>query len=222
VVSNLALRIGSAAVLAPLALVTAWLGGWPFTAFWAAAAAAVLWEWARLVSGALWIAGGIAYAALMVLAPVLLRADAELGFAAIVFLFTIVWTTDILGYFAGRAIGGAKLMPTISPKKTWAGAIAGTIGAVATASVVAVGFGAARLTAVAVIAFVLSVMAQFGDLMESAIKRHFDTKDASQLIPGHGGVMDRLDGFWAASVTAAVIGIAHGGYAAAGRGLLLW
>jgi len=117
--SNLALRAISTVVLAPLAVVTAYLGGWPFALFWAAAAIAVLWEWVSLVSGALWIVAGIAYACILWLAPMLLRADQAGGFKALLLLFVIVWTTDVLGYFVGRTIGGPKLCAAISPKKTW-------------------------------------------------------------------------------------------------------
>lgn len=220
--SNLALRVASAAVLAPLALVTAYLGGWPFAAFWAIAAAAVLWEWNKLVTGTIWTLAGLIYAGIMLLAPVVLRADPNYGFFAIALLFAIVWTTDILGYFGGRAIGGPKLMPAVSPKKTWSGALVGTLGAMVAAIIVARWFGAAALLPVAGIAIILSVTAQFGDLLESWIKRRFGAKDASQIIPGHGGVMDRLDGFWAAALVASVIGIAHGGFDDAARGLLVW
>lgn len=220
--SNLALRVASAAVLAPIALLVAYMGGLPFALFWAVAAAAVLWEWVSLVAGPLWIAAGIGYALTMFAAPFALRADAEFGFQVMVLLFAIVWTTDVCGYFAGRAIGGPKLMPAISPKKTWAGAVAGTAGAVIVAVAAAKMIGQLNLGAIAVIAFILSVVAQGGDLLESAIKRHFGAKDASHIIPGHGGVMDRLDGFWTAAIVAAVIGIARGGWEDAARGLLVW
>ena len=152
----------------------------------------------------------------------LLRADAQLGFLAMVLLFAIVWTTDILGYFAGRAIGGPKLLPAISPKKTWSGAIAGTLGAMIVAVLVAGFFGSFNRAALAVIALLLSVVAQLGDLLESWVKRQFGAKDASQLIPGHGGVMDRLDGFWAAALVGCVIGLLRGGFDGAARGLLVW
>jgi phosphatidate cytidylyltransferase len=220
--SNLALRVASAAVLAPIALLVTYMGGLPFALFWAVAAAAVLWEWVSLVAGPLWIAAGIGYALTMFAAPFALRADAEFGFQVMVLLFAIVWTTDVCGYFAGRAIGGPKLMPAISPKKTWAGAVAGTAGAVIVAVAAAKMIGQLNLGAIAVIAFILSVVAQGGDLLESAIKRHFGAKDASHIIPGHGGVMDRLDGFWTAAIVAAVIGIARGGWEDAARGLLVW
>lgn len=268
--NNLMLRIGSAAVLGPLALVTAYLGGWPFALFWGLAAAAVLWEWTTLVAGAghrlmlsacggaiavaaviawhgrpvaaillvglgtlaalifaprerrLWIAAGIGYAGTMLLAPMLLRADEADGFLAMLLLFAIVWTTDVLGYFAGRAFGGPKLLPIVSPKKTWSGAIAGTLGAMIVAVLVAGLFGTFNKTAIAIIALLLSVVAQFGDLLESWVKRQFGAKDASHLIPGHGGVMDRLDGFWAAALVGCLIGLVRGGFDGAARGLLVW
>ena len=216
------LRIVSAAVLGPIAIAAAYFGGWPFAVFWAAAAAAVLWEWTKLVTGLIWTMAGIGYAGIMLLAPLLLRADNTYGFLALVLLFAIVWTTDILGYFAGRAIGGPKLLPAISPKKTWSGAIAGTLGAMIVAVLVANYFGTFNMTAIAIIALLLSIMAQLGDLLESWVKRQFGAKDASHLIPGHGGVMDRLDGFWAAALVGCVIGLLHGGFDGAARGLLVW
>jgi phosphatidate cytidylyltransferase len=269
-VNNLVLRIISAAVLGPIAIVAAYLGGWPFAVFWGAAAIAVLWEWTTLVAGPthrlmlsscasaiavsamvawrgrpiaaillvgmgalaalifaphgrrLWITGGIGYAGALLLAPMLLRADGSRGFLAMVLLFAIVWTTDILGFFAGRAFGGPKLMPAISPKKTWSGAIAGTLGAMVVAVPIAGLFGSFNRVAIAIVALLLSVVAQFGDLFESWVKRQFGAKDASRLIPGHGGVMDRLDGFWAAALAGALIGLTRGGFDAPARGLLVW
>jgi phosphatidate cytidylyltransferase len=220
--SNLLLRVVSAIVLAPIALGTMYVGGWPFTLFWAAAALAVLWEWTTLVKGPLWTIAGILYAAVMVLAPVILRRDAEYGLFAILLLFGVVWATDILGYFAGRAFGGPKLWPAVSPKKTWSGAIAGTLGAALVAAAGAAYFDRFQLGTIAGTSVLLSVVAQLGDLMESAIKRKFGAKDASHIIPGHGGVMDRLDGFWAAALVGCLIGLVRGGFDAPARGLLLW
>ena len=262
-------RILSAAILAPVAIVVAYVGGWPFVLFWGAAAIAILWEWMGLVAAARqmpvavgaaaivlsapliilgwplaalavivlggvaaalltpqqrrgWAAAGVVYAGLMLAAPLLLRGDGLIGAEAFFLLFAIVWTTDVLGYFAGRAIGGPKLAPSISPAKTWSGAIAGIVG---TAIVVALGSRLvphARMSTLIVVAIALSVMSQLGDLLESAFKRRFGTKDTSRLIPGHGGVMDRLDGFWAAAVCAALVGVLRGGFAAPAAGLLLW
>ena len=237
--NNLVLRIASAAVMAPLALFTAYLGDWPFALFWSLAAL-VAWHGRPIAAvmlvglGALaalifaprerrlWITAGIGYAGAMLLAPMLLRADDIDGFLAMVLLFAIVWTTDVLGYFAGRAFGGPKLMPAVSPKKTWSGAVAGALGAMIVAVLVASLFGTFNWAAIAIVALLLSVVAQAGDLLESWVKRQFGAKDASRLIPGHGGVMDRLDGFWAAALIGCLIGLSRGGFAGAARGLLVW
>jgi phosphatidate cytidylyltransferase len=268
--SDLALRVCSALVLVPLALATAYLGGWPFAVFWGVAAMGVLWEWTSLVAGTdrrfvlmtgaaslalalalvvsglplaavivlaistlaaaslapaerrLWIAGGIPYAGALGLAPIVLRSDREDGFLAVIFLFAVVWTTDIAAYFIGRAAGGPKLVPQVSPKKTWSGAIGGTLAAVVVALALAKTAALAGLFTIAMLAIVLSVFAQAGDMFESFLKRRFGAKDSSHLIPGHGGLMDRLDGFVTASVVATAIGLARGGFEAPGRGLLVW
>ena len=268
--NNLALRILSAAILAPLAVFAAYHGGWAFALFWAVAAVVILWEWTTMVAGAthrlmflscggaialaaflawlgrpivailmvglgglaaaifapaerrVWITAGIAYAGALLLAPVFLRADDMFGLAVIVLLFAIVWTTDVFAFFAGRALGGPKLLPAVSPKKTWSGAVVGVFGAILVALLVASFFGSFNRTAIIMIALVLSVVSQIGDLFESWVKRQFGVKDSSQLIPGHGGVMDRLDGFWAAALVACIIGLVRGGFDAPARGLLQW
>ena len=169
-----------------------------------------------------WLAAGVPYAGAMALAPIVLRSDAEFGFIAMIFVFAVVWTTDIAAYFVGRAVGGPKLAPRLSPNKTWSGSIGGLAGAVL-AGVLVVHFGGVgSLPAAIVVAIALSTLGQIGDLFESAIKRRFGVKDAGSLIPGHGGLMDRLDGFVAAAVLACVIGLAHGGMDAPARGLLIW
>jgi phosphatidate cytidylyltransferase len=113
-------------------------------------------------------------------------------------------------------------MARVSPKKTWSGALAGAAAAVLAGVAVARTAGLAGLVPVAVIALLLSVVAQAGDLFESALKRRFGAKDSSHLIPGHGGLMDRLDGFVTAALLAALIGLARGGFESPGRGLLVW
>ncbi len=168
-----------------------------------------------------WVVAGIGYAGMMLLSPLLLRVDPDYGFLAMVLLFAVVWATDIVAYFVGRALGGPLLCPSISPKKTWSGAVGGAVGAMAAAVAIGHLFDANRQV-FAVLGLVLSVVAQLGDLLESWIKRHFGAKDASHLIPGHGGVMDRLDGFWAAALVACLIGLARGGLHNATLGLLIW
>jgi phosphatidate cytidylyltransferase len=170
----------------------------------------------------IWVAGVIPYAGALALAPIVLRADDEDGFLAMIFLFAIVWATDIGAYFVGRALGGPKLVPQVSPNKTWAGALGGLIASVVVAVAVAKVAALTALFALAMLAVVLSVFAQGGDLFESFLKRRFHAKDSIRLIPGHGGLMDRLDGFVSASAAAALIGLARGGFEAPGHGLLVW
>jgi phosphatidate cytidylyltransferase len=169
-----------------------------------------------------WLVAGVPYAGAMALAPIVLRSDAEFGFIAMIFVFAVVWATDIAAYFVGRAVGGPKLAPRLSPNKTWSGSIGGLAGAVLAAVLVVHFGGAGAMPAAIVAAIALSAVAQVGDLAESALKRRFGVKDAGSLIPGHGGLMDRLDGFVAAAVLASLIGLAHGGMDAPARGLLIW
>ena len=177
---------------------------------------------AALLGRQRWTAVGVVYAACVVIPAVVLRADPGYGFVAIMVLFAVVWGTDIAAYFGGRLLGGPKLWPRVTPKKTWSGALVGA--GVATLAGVGVAWTAdlKNLAAVAAICLGLSVASQAGDLFESAIKRRFGAKDASTLIPGHGGLMDRLDGFVAAALAAAVVGASRGGIEAPARGLLIW
>jgi phosphatidate cytidylyltransferase len=227
--SNLFVRVVAALVLVPLALGTAYWGGWPYAVFWAVATLAVLYEWMSLVTGPkgeagalmLWRLAGLLYAGVLFAGAMALRSDTAYGFSAILLLFAVVWSTDIAGYFVGRAVGGAKLAPRISPGKTWAGAIGGAVAAVLAAFVVAATMQS-QVLPLMVLGLLLSVASQAGDLLESFIKRRFGAKDAGFLIPGHGGVMDRIDGFWAALVVASVIGLIRGGLESPARGLMLW
>jgi phosphatidate cytidylyltransferase len=170
----------------------------------------------------LWAAAGVVYAGALLSGPALLRGDREWGLTAVLFLFANVWATDIFAYFCGRTIGGPLLWREVSPKKTWSGAVGGLVGGVAAGVAVAYASGIGRLGIVGVMALVLSVLAQAGDLFESAVKRRFGAKDAGHLIPGHGGLMDRLDGFLVAALAGLLIGIARQGIAAPARGLLIW
>lgn len=153
-----------------------------------------------------WEASGLAYAALSGFSLACLRDGDRAGLVAILFLFAVVWATDILAYFVGRAVGGPKLAPAISPGKTWSGALGGTAGGVAAGLLLAVAAGAGNLAFLTVAAFALSVVSQAGDLLESWVKRRHGRKDSSQLIPGHGGVMDRVDGLVAAALALYLIG----------------
>jgi phosphatidate cytidylyltransferase len=169
----------------------------------------------------LWAATGFLYAAAAEIASVLVRLDQTYGFVALILILLVVWVTDIGGYFAGRGIGGPRLWPRVSPKKTWAGAIGGFVASLAVAAGFAA-FGLGKTGPVVLLGAVLSIASQFGDLFESAVKRRFGVKDSSHIIPGHGGLLDRLDGFVAAIVLAAIFGFLRGGADGVGRGLMVW
>jgi phosphatidate cytidylyltransferase len=168
-----------------------------------------------------WAATGFFYAAAAEVASVLVREDPVNGFTALFFVLLLVWAADIGGYFAGRAIGGPKLWPRVSPKKTWAGAIGGFAGSLLVAGLFAAA-GVGKSGPLLALGAILSVISQLGDLFESAVKRHFGVKDSSHIIPGHGGLLDRLDGFVAAVVAAAIFGFLRGGADGVGRGLMVW
>ena len=151
----------------------------------------------------IWAAAGALYAGALVASVVLLRISPSFGLAAILWLFAVVWGTDIAAYFAGRLIGGPRLWPSVSPGKTWAGAIVGALAGAVLGLMLAAWTN--RLAALFWLGLATAIVSELGDLFESALKRRFGVKDSSGLIPGHGGLMDRLDAFVAASVFAAVV-----------------
>jgi phosphatidate cytidylyltransferase len=167
-----------------------------------------------------WAAAGALYAGALVASVVLLRISPSFGLAAILWLFAVVWGTDVAAYFAGRLIGGPRLWPRVSPGKTWSGALVGAFGG----AVLGLLFAGRtnHLAALFWLGLAAAIVSEFGDLFESALKRRFGVKDSSGLIPGHGGLMDRLDGFVAASVFAALFaGLNSRGSFLAG-GLFQW
>jgi phosphatidate cytidylyltransferase len=258
---ELTTRVLSALVMVVAALLTAYLGGWPFALFWLAAGIAIVVEWTDMteiepqrlvqvilglglaamtllflldaglwlslavslaflaagafaVSGAqkrLWAVSSFIYAAPVVLIPPIVRAHPDLGIIGLLWMFAVVWATDIAAYFTGRTFGGPKLCPPISPKKTWSGFVGGVVAATACGLLVAwIGqrYDATlplTFPGIAALSIVASIASQVGDLGESALKRHCQVKDSSHLIPGHGGVMDRLDGFWAVCLIVALV-----------------
>jgi phosphatidate cytidylyltransferase len=161
---------------------------------------------ARIRGTAQWEASGVAYAAVSGLSLALLRDGDRSGLVAILFLFAVIWATDIFAFFVGRAVGGPKLAPSISPGKTQSGALGGAVGGVVAGLLLAAAAGAANLAVLGLVALVLSIVAQAGDLFESWVKRRHGRKDSGVLIPGHGGVMDRVDGLVAAAFALYVIG----------------
>jgi phosphatidate cytidylyltransferase len=162
-----------------------------------------------------WFPAGMIYAGLTGIALSSIRGADSVGLHAMLYVFAVVWATDILAYFIGRAIGGPKLAPKISPGKTWSGAIGGAVCAVIAGGLVAYVVSPQSVALAVLVAFVLSVCSQAGDLFESFIKRRFGMKDSSRLIPGHGGVMDRVDGLifacFAAFLLAGLFSLIKGG-----------
>lgn len=202
--SELPIRIVMGAAMILVALGAALVGGYSFALLAAAAATAVFYEWTRITRGwgAAWYAAGFVYALIAALSILWIRDRADNGVALVLWVFLVVWATDIGAYFAGRAIGGPKLAPSISPGKTWAG----FYGGVAAATIV--GGAWALFTGLPLIVLLLAplfaVVAQGGDLFESWMKRRAGVKDSGNWLPGHGGVFDRLDGLLPVAILTAL------------------
>ena len=169
-----------------------------------------------------WSYFGICYVGFPAIALILLRSDPDYGFASLLWIFLIVWAADILAYFAGRIIGGPKLAPIISPKKTWAGLCGAVAGSALSSSIFVYTTHLNGVLTLAILAGSLAIVEQLGDLFESALKRFHRVKDSGGLIPGHGGVIDRVDGLITVAVVAALIGLFRDHGVSAARGLLHW
>jgi phosphatidate cytidylyltransferase len=275
--SDLGTRIVSAVVLVVAAVGSLLAGGTVFVLFWLAAAAAIHWEWQRMVGGErrfarfvagacalclaaafcvnlapdlaaivillgvivvglmagpsrrLWAGAGLLYAGVLIISVAMIRPALPVLFQgpfdvrAIVWLFGVVWATDVMAYFGGRAVGGPKIWPAVSPGKTWSGTIIGVIcGALAGLAVALVKpILPVTVWPLLAVGLVCGCAAQAGDLLESGIKRRFGVKDSSHLIPGHGGVMDRLDGFVAAAAVVVVLALWRDA-ASVGEALFRW
>jgi len=219
-------RLGIRAVLALVSVAVAGTVAAQDGIVAAAAFLALAGTLAALVAGdgrRLWAFAGIAYAGALIVSVVALHASQGYGARAIVWLYATVWGTDVFAYFGGRLVGGPKLWPKISPSKTWSGTVSGVIaGAVFGAVIGGHWLGAPLpLLPIFVLGVVAAIVSQAGDVLESCIKRHYGVKDSSVLIPGHGGFMDRLDGFVAAAAFATMIGIWRGLDSIA-EGLFVW
>ncbi len=201
-------RLASALVLLPLALLAVYAGGLAWLGLLLAGFFLLLREWRAMCrAGRLapaWHALGVVYATLALISLLWLRHAPATGLGATALLLGAVWATDIGAYLAGRWVGGKRLAPAISPGKTWAGAIGGLLAALATGLLLARLAGFPLLLA-AFLAALLSIAAQAGDLLESAVKRRCGVKDSGRLIPGHGGLLDRVDGILAAAPVLAAL-----------------
>jgi phosphatidate cytidylyltransferase len=195
-----------------LAVVVLASSGWPVEALLALLAGALIAALLAWGQGAppLWIGLGAAYLALPALALVWLRGLPQFGLQIVVWLLAVVWTTDILAYLVGRSVGGPRLAPGISPGKTWSGLCGGVLGAALAGAVTAWAIGSERLLQAAGLGGLVAIVSQIGDLIESALKRRAGVKDSGTLIPGHGGVLDRLDGLILAAPVLALLGLLLG------------
>jgi len=265
---TLALRIASAAVMAPLAIAAAWFG-WPWLPIVTAlAGGGMAWEWARLCRGGAvgasgivligavlaaiaaaaaagaasalalavvgaaavfvvalrerggdprWLAAGALWLAVPCLLLLWLARAAGGGRPVVLWIFAVVWATDIGAYAVGRAIGGPRLAPRWSPHKTWAGLIGGALCAALAGWAAAGLLNLSSVLPLVLVSAGLALVEQFGDLAESMAKRRFGVKDSSGLIPGHGGLLDRLDGLLAVVPAVALLSIIDGGRVLAWR-----
>lgn len=219
--SGLGLRVASALVLAPFVLAIAYAGTPYFEILVIVGAAILLNEWRTMTAAAAgtaragWWGAGIVYVAVPCFALVWLRTEPSLGRETLMWLFAVVWSADTGAFLSGRAIGGPKLAPVISPNKTWAGLIGGIASAGVVGWAVAAAFagdgGLARPALAVALSAGIGFIAEMGDLLESGLKRRLAVKDSGHLIPGHGGLFDRVDGLLAAAVATALIQWAGGG-----------
>jgi len=159
----------------------------------------------------IWTAAGLAWIIAPCIGFVWLRADPDEGTATVFWLLAVVWAIDTAAYVAGKTIGGPKLAPRISPKKTWAGLIGGVTAAIVVGLVTALIVGSDKIWQIALLSGALAIVEQIGDMAESFAKRRFGVKDSGNLIPGHGGLLDRLDGMLAVVVAVVVLSLVTGG-----------
>lgn len=215
--SDLGIRTLSGAVMMAAAGLAIWAGSWLFLVFVILVGAGVIWEWWGLASkiartpigAALWLAAGVAYVSIAMAVLVALREQsATMALLPIVLVIAV----DVSAYFAGRAIGGPKIAPRISPNKTWAGLLGGCIGSVMALTAFAYFFGSfwqGPVQATWIVGPIVAFIAQAGDFFESWMKRRAGVKDSGSLIPGHGGVFDRTDGLIAVLFVSGLVFFAH-------------
>lgn len=226
-VSDLPLRVVSAIVMIAVSGLALWLGGWVWTGFVVLVAGLVLWEWNALVRAArispiaeiTWLFFGAIYVCGAGLAMIQVRMSFDALGVALGFILPII-AVDVGAYFSGRAIGGPRIAPRLSPSKTWAGLGGGALAASLVTlanelldhgpSAVSPGYSAMSLVGAVIAGILIAVIAQAGDFFESWMKRRARVKDSSALIPGHGGVFDRVDGFLSVFFLLFVVAVAPG------------
>lgn len=209
---GLLLRIASAVVLGPLLLAAIWFGFPWIDLVTALAAPLIVSEWIRLTRGKPLVRiAAIVYTLAALVALLWLRHQPTDGRETIVWIIACIWATDIGAFVVGRAAGGAKLAPRISPGKTWSGLFGGMAWSAVASAAVGYAFGMGETLALAAIGAGLAVIGQIGDLVESAAKRSAGVKDSGTLIPGHGGILDRIDGLIAVLVVVGLVRLIVGG-----------
>ncbi len=222
--ADLGLRTVSALVLAPIVIACVWFGGVVFAGIVGLTMLGLAIEWLRLLGGgsrdrlacAAWVVTGLAYVTVAGAALLWLRSAPDVGRVNTLFLLVVVWSSDIGAYGIGRLIGGPRLAPRISPGKTLSGAGGGLLAAAAAGMLAANVLANGSPWRAIALAAALGVVAQGGDLLESFVKRRLEVKDSGHLIPGHGGLFDRLDALLAAAPVAALLALILG------RGVVLW
>lgn len=216
---DLAFFVHAVAVAAAAILVASGKPLFAFATLGAGSLALVLIEKSR--DNVLWSLFGMPYIGLPAMSLVYLRTDDTFGWHVIVLLFTVVWITDSAAYVAGRNLQGPKLWPSVSPKKTWSGCIAGLIAGGIVGACWGLIMESSPILPMILVAVGLALVSEIGDLAESATKRAFDHKDMSNLIPGHGGILDRVDSLIFASVAAALVALLRDADAP-GAALMVW
>ncbi len=206
--SGLFLRVISAAVLIPPVIGAIYMGSPYFDVLVAVGALILCWEWYSLCRPHIgWLIAGIPYIGAPTYALIYIREAPDKGFETVLWIFLLVWAADTFAYAAGRTFGGPKLAPAISPNKTWSGLAGGVTGAGVVGAITALVLDHNSVIPLVLISAALGALSQGGDLVESWIKRRFGKKDAGSLIPGHGGLFDRVDGLLAAALFVALASI---------------
>ena len=205
-INELFLRILSVCVLLPPVIAAIYFGTPYFQVMIFLSACILVWEWFRLVNGkSLWVVFGICYVGFSCYALYFLRIDLDLGRQTVLWIFVLVWSADTGAFVVGRLLGGPKLAPNISPNKTWSGLSGGIFAAAIIGFITTLVLGHQNVFPLIMLSALLGMISQGGDLFESWIKRRFNKKDSGSLIPGHGGLFDRVDGLLIASVGVTIL-----------------